>query len=429
MSKKKIRHSKDHQRCKFPNGVVLLTERARHFQTLALGVWVRRGARDESPRCHGMAHFLEHMLFKGTSRRTALEIAREVDLRGGEFNAMTTKEYTSFFIILPAQEFDFGVDLLAEVLRDSRFEEIEIERERSVVLQELAGMEENPEDFIHDSLLELAYPNHPLGRSILGSEKSVRSFSRKTLTDFFHANYHARNIVFTCAGDVDPRRVREKVRVALGSFPARREPRLKSSPPKFVPGTHAIRRDFDQNHLLIGYEAFPIRHRARLAVFLMNSFLGGGMSSALFQSVRETSGLAYTVYSSLMGHRDSGILCIYAALGKDNIATCMRLIQEEIDKLIRRPLPEEDLRIVKNAIKSAIRLGADSMETRMTALARSELYFERHLSNEELCAEVDSVRASEIQAAAKSVFAKKPITVLLGNMSRKDLERAVSAGR
>ena len=410
------------------NGAVLITERARHFNTLAIGVWVRSGSRDESERYAGMAHFLEHMMFKGTSKRTALEISREVDLRGGDFNAMTAREYTCFHITLPVHELAFGLELLAEILKDSIFDPIEIDRERAVILQELAGCEENPEEFLHDLMMERAYPRHPLGRNILGTKTSVGGFGRKEVVEFFRRHYYSRNLILTVAGDIEHRVVREKLGKILGDFKGKPGGagggRSAKAPPRFHPGMHALKRNVDQCHLLIGYECYPINHERRVATFLLNAFLGGGMSSALFQSIRELRGLAYTVYSSLSAHRDAGIIGIYVATNKHMVKTCADVIREETRRLIEKPLSSDDLLVVKNSLKAAVYLGSDSMETRMMALAKSELFFDHHRTNEQICNLVDAVDAKLIQAVARDVFSRPPIILVLGDMNLPQLKKA-----
>ena len=409
------------------NGMVLLTEHAKHFQTLAIGFWVRTGSRHESPKMAGMAHFLEHMMFKGTDKRSALEIARAVDLVGGDFNAMTAREYTCFHISLPVQELNFALELMTEILTGSRFEADELERERQVILQEMYGSLETPEEYIDDVMMEVSYGSHPLGRNILGTEETVKSFNQKDVVRFFKTHYSAKNMLITMAGDLDHSKVKATLNHLLKDFKgeAVKPTRATLRKPKFFPGVHVIHREMEQCHVEVVYESNPIQHPDRLATFLLNSFLGGGMSSAIFQSIREQHGLAYTVYSSLLPATDSGLLILYVATSADLVPMCLKLMQEEVARLMEQPIAEEDLEIVKSSIKSAIQLSSDSMDSRMMALAKSEMFLGKHLSNEALCRQIDRVTVDDLWRVALELFTRKSRVVVLGNITAAKVNQAL----
>lgn len=415
-----------YQRSVLNNGTVLITEKAESFKSLAIGVWVKGGSRHETPAQAGMAHFLEHMMFKGTGKRSALDIARDVDLVGGDFNAMTTREYTCFHLTLPHKEIDFGLELLTDILKDSKFDPTELERERLVVLQEFAMVEESPEEWIHEVLFEKAFGKHPLGRPILGTEAVLKSFDRDDVLKYFQQHYYSKNIVITIAGNLDHKATVKKLNKLIGGFKGVRRPIAKSclTKPKFHPGLHIIRQDTDQAHVTMACESYPIDHKNRLAAFLLNAFLGGNMSSALFQEIREKRGYAYTVYSSLAPFTDSGLLGMYVATNPKQVGECMSLIREQLQKLMAEPIDDKDLLIAKNSVKSAVLMGSDSMETRMYTLAKSELFYQSQVSDEEICAMVDAVTALDIWRVARELFGKNRwLIVALGDIKKSDLTK------
>lgn len=408
------------------NGMVLVTERAENFKSLAVGVWVKGGSRHETPSQAGMAHFLEHMMFKGTGKRSSLDIARDVDLVGGDFNAMTTREYTCFHITLPHTEMDFALELFTDILKDSRFDPTEIERERLVVLQEFAMTEETPEEWVHEVMFEKAFGSHPLGRQILGSKKVLNSFERDDVLGYFKQHYYSKNIVITMAGELDHDDVVKKLNKLLGDFKGVKRPLPAGCgrKPKFHPGLHIIRQESDQAHITITCESYPIQHPNRLAVFLMNAFLGGNMSSVLFQEIREKRGYAYTVYSSLAPFTDTGLLGMYVATGPKQVPECLRLIRDQVQKLMAEPIDEKDLQIAKNSVKSAVLMGNDSMETRMYSLAKSELFYESQVSDVEICKMIDGVTSLDIWKVARELFGRdKWLIVALGDCKKSDLTK------
>jgi predicted Zn-dependent peptidase len=415
-----------YRRSVLKNGTVVITEKARPFKSLSIGVWVKGGSRHETPSQAGMAHFLEHMMFKGTTKRTALDIARDVDLVGGDFNAMTTREYTCFHLTLPHKEIDFALELLTDILKDSRFDPLELERERLVVLQEFAMVEESPEEWVHEVMFEKAFGDHPIGRPILGFEKVLKSFSREDVKKYFGQHYYSKNIVITMAGDLDHKSVVNKLNRLLGSFKGSRRPLPKAclGKPKFRPGVHLIRRETDQAHVAIACEGYPIAHPNRLALFLLNAFLGGNMSSALFQEIREKRGYAYTVYSSLANFTDCGVLGMYVATSPKQVPECLKLIREQLSKLSAQPIDEKDLQIAKNSVKSAVLMGSDSMETRMYSLAKSELFYDRQVSDFEICEMLDAVTALDIWRVARDLFGRdRWLIVALGELKKNELTK------
>ena len=417
---------KFYQRTVLDNGTVVITEKANSFKSLAIGVWVKGGSRHETPSQAGMAHFLEHMMFKGTGKRSSLDIARDVDLVGGDFNAMTTREYTCFHITLPHKEIDFALELLTDILKDSRFDPVELERERLVVLQEFAMVEESPEEWVHEVLFDKAFGGHPLGRPILGTEGVLKSFTREDVRKYFEQHYFSKNIVITMAGNLDHNLTVRKLNKLLAGFRGKKKPQSPASlkKPKFHPGVHVIKRDTDQAHITLACESYPIDHKNRLAAFLLNAFLGGNMSSALFQEIREKRGYAYTVYSSLAPYTDTGLFGMYVATAPKQVDECLKLMMEQVQKLMAAPIDDKDLMVAKNSVKSAVLMGSDSMETRMYALAKSELFYERQVSDEDICKMVDAVTALDVWRVARELFGpKRWLIVALGDIKKADLTK------
>jgi predicted Zn-dependent peptidase len=399
------------QKTVLPNGLTIVSESQPGFQSLALGVWVRAGTRHETSGEAGVSHFLEHMLFKGTRTRSALEIARQVDEVGGEFNAFTAREHTCFHLLLLAKDLSLGADLLADVLLESEFDPEEFAREKKVILQEIAMIDESPEEWVHDLHMERIFPGQGLGKPILGTIGSIRSMSRETLLDYFHRHYRASELVVAVAGDVSHADVLRAFRkLGRKSYPGRVQRTSEArawgaeKKPEFVPGRHWVRRPTEQVHLVWGVPAPDALSPARFAAFLLNTHLGGSMSSALFQKIRETHALAYTVYSSFSPYLGAGLLSVYAATRPSQVALCCRLIEEECERLGRRALGVRELARIKDNLKGTLLLASDSVESRMMTLGRNELFFGREVPLDSLMQAIDQVTPSEFRQLAATLF-------------------------
>ncbi len=402
----------------FPNGLTLITERVPEFRGLSMGIWVRVGTRHEQSGEAGISHFLEHMLFKGTETRTALGIAREVDRVGGEFNAFTTREYTCFHLNLLARDCELGIDILSDILLNSMFEASEMERERKVILQEIAMVEDSPEEIAHDLFFEQVYGRTGLGKSILGSLNRIRKLSRSDLLRFFRNYYRPEDIVFAVTGDVSHAEVSRRIRrLGRGIWPGR--PKSRSSArkaqatPDFRRGTWWVKRKTEQAHIVWGVEGPRQQSRDRVAAYLLNTYLGGGMSSQLFQEIREKHGLAYTVYSSLSAFIDTGMISIYVATSPAQVATCLRLIDASIERLGRELLDEEILAEVRDSVKGGLLLSDDSLEARMSSMGRAEVFGEPVFSVDELCKQVDAVTPNDIRRVARKYLRSSERSLLV----------------
>lgn len=424
----------------FPNGLTVVTERLKEFRSLSVGIWARVGTRHEAPHEAGVSHYLEHMLFKGTGKRSALDIARAVDQVGGEFNAFTAREYTCFHVLLLSRDVDLAVDILRDVLLDSKFDNTEIERERKVILQEIAMVDETPEELAHDVFFEQVFANDGLGRPILGTESSIRKMERKTMVDYFRRHYRPDQLVVSVSGNVSHQQVVKKLgALTRKNWPGRPEVKVTKAalkakgtknvlaakatkppfaattakPPKMNPGCWWITRPTEQVHLVWGVPGTKYASKDRFAAFLLNVYLGGGMSSALFQEIREKNALAYTVYSTLSSYIDTGVFSIYAATGMNQVPLCLKLIEDCVGKLQRDLLSKEDLKTIQDNLKGTIQLGSDNVESRMSSIAKNEIFFGRYVPVDEVCRQIDLVKPEDIRRMARKLLSSGERSILL----------------
>ena len=386
--------------------MALLTERLPHFHGASLGVWVRAGSRHEMRGEEGYSHFLEHMFFKGTTTRTAAQIAREIDRAGGEFNAFTTREYTCFHIGLLARDLDLAVDILADVLLHSRLSEEDIERERNVVLQEMDMVADNPEEVLFDAFFEKSLKNHPLGRPILGTPKVIRAVDHRRLYSYFQRHYAPSRMIVTAAGDLAHGSLIKRLNKALGGRKAA-GPQPKSvglSTARFRPGDLILRRDVEQAQVLVGFPALPLAHKDRYILSILNLHYGGGMSSRLFQQIREERGLAYSTYSSFSTFSDCGVQLAYIGCASKDALTATTLAGREAQRLCDRKLTATELKELKQSLKNTILINEDSVDGHMMHLARAEMFFGHEIKLADVFRGIDAVTAEQIQAMARKVF-------------------------
>lgn len=409
---------------------------------MSVGLWVKVGTRHENSREAGISHFLEHMVFKGTERRTALDIAHEIDQVGGEFNAFTTREYTCFHLLVLAEDADLALDVLSDVILHSQFDAEELERERRVILQEIAMVSETPEELIYDRFHEIGYgTNRGLGRDILGSQSSIRRLSRGEILRFFRKYYRPDQCVLSIAGDITHVRARELARKRLsGRWPGRPargkgpapSPPLRPQPradgPRLREGVRWIVRPSEQVHLLWGVDAPHYASRDRMAVLLLNTLLGGGMSSLLFQEIREKKGMAYTVYSSLQPFVDTGVLNVYVATSIPQLPACLKLVEEAAAKLARELIPEDALASLKQNLKGTILISADGVEARMSSIAKNEIFLGRFVGPDEVTRMIEEVTAQDIKRVARRWLGRLPrALVIVGSRPSAALRRKVLA--
>ena len=385
------------------NGLRLITETMPHVRSVTIGVWLMRGSRHESDDCGGIAHFVEHMLFKGTATRSAEDIAQAIDSIGGQLDAFTAKEYASYYIKVLDEHLPLAVDLLSDIVLRPAFPVDEIDREKKVILEEIKMVEDTPDDLVHELFTQHFWEGHPLGRPILGSKETVERFTVDTLRQYFENAYVASNMIISAAGNIEHARVRELVESAFGALTSAGEP-LSAQPPRVVPQVITRTKELEQSHLCLGTNSYPQSHNDRYVSYILNTVLGGSMSSRLFQTVREKRGLAYAVFSGLSAYRDAGNITIYAGCANDAVAQVIDLCVEEMRGMKRTPVPEPELRRAKDHLKGSLMLSLENTASRMSHLARQEIYFDRHFGLDETLAGVESVTAADIQRVAADLF-------------------------
>ena len=404
------------------NGLRLVTETMPHVRSVTIGVWLTRGSRHESDERGGIAHFVEHMLFKGTDTRTAEDIAQAIDSIGGQLDAFTAKEYASYYIKVLDEHVPLAVDLLADIVRRPAFAADEIEREKKVILEEIKMVEDTPDDLVHELFTQHFWEGHPLARPILGSRETVEALNRETILQYFGGAYVAPNMIVSAAGNLHHGRVRELVDAAFGDVSAVAQP-LGQPAPRVSPQVVTRAKELEQSHLCLGTNSYPQNHDDRYVSYILNTVLGGSMSSRLFQNIREKRGLAYSVFSGLSAYRDAGNLTIYAGCANEAVAEVVDLCVEELRGMKRTPVPDAELRRAKDHLKGSLMLSLENTASRMSHLARQEIYFDRHFGLDETLAGVEAVGAADIQRVAADLFSNGSLAATVVGPTPPDLPR------
>jgi predicted Zn-dependent peptidase len=392
------------RRTRLPGGLRVVTERMPGALSVTTGVWVGVGARDEPAALAGASHFLEHLLFKGTAARSAREIAVAVDAVGGEMNAFTAREHTAYYTRLPRGDLGLGLDLLADVLSAPAFREAEVEAERQVILEELSMSEDTPDDRVHTLVYDAVFPDHPLGREVLGDPTTIGSLAREEIRGFFSTHYRPANLVVVGAGDLEHDDVVAAVAERLGGGPSGERPRREApaAPPR--PLT-VLRRPTEQAHLTVGVRALAVDDPDRYALAVANHALGDGMSSRLFQEIREERGLAYSVYSYTSAYADSGTLVVYAGTSPTKAKEVLRLVLGMLDDLAADGLTEEELAVAKGGLAGSLLLGLEDSGSRMARLGRQEITRGTVVPVDEHVAALRSVTADDVARVCARVLA------------------------
>jgi len=383
------------QKTVLENGLRVISEQIPGAHSTSIGIWVGVGSRHEPPRLSGIAHFVEHMLFKGTDRRSAKDIAIEIDSVGGVLNAFTGREHTCFYAKVLGDKLPLAVDLLSDLILHSTFDLDEIEKERRVILQEIHMVADTPDDLIHDLFSQEFWQGEQLGASILGTERTVSDIGRADLQSFLFDYYCGSNLLICAAGAVDHAALLSLVRCQLGSLPAG-QPLPPAKKPRSVRSLGLVEKPLEQAHLCLGAEALPQNHPLRFASYVLNVLLGGSMSSRLFQTIREERGLAYSIYSYLNTHSDAGALVVYAGTSPDDAAEVARIILRELAWFRSQELTPSALRAAKDQLKGQLVLSLESTDSRMTRLAKNELFLGRQLDMVELLDCFEQVSASDV---------------------------------
>lgn len=400
-----------------PNGVVVVTERMPQVRSVSVGIWLNTGSRSESPDQNGIAHFIEHMVFKGTTRRTAEEIAQSVDSVGGMLDAFTAKEMTCFNAKVLDEHLPVAVDVLSDLVLRPRFDDADIVKEKQVVLEEIKMEEDNPEYLIHELFTQNFWHGHPLGRPILGTAETVSRFSRGAVLESYELWYAPNHVVITAAGNLEHAQLVDLVVREFGD-----EERSASSAVAHPPETRACveqrdKRELEQIHIVLGVPSYPLAHERRYAASLLNIILGGGMSSRLFQNIRERQGLAYAIESDLAPYTDSGVLSVYAGTSRESAAKLIRSVCEEFRRAREEGVSAEELRRAKDHLKGSMMLSLESTSARMSNLARQVMYLNRFITLDEMLASIEAVTREEVLTIARDFFDPGRITLtVLGNL-------------
>jgi predicted Zn-dependent peptidase len=395
------------------NGLTLINEQMASVRSVSVGIWLRTGSRQERESENGISHFIEHMLFKGTKQRSAEDIAHAADAIGGHLDAFTSKEATSFSIKVLDEHLPRAFDILGDLVRNPRFDAEDINKERQVVQEEIKMVEDVPDDLVQEMFTQTYWRGHALGRPILGTRHTVGHFTRVQIVRYFHHYYAPRNLIVAAAGNITHQQLADLAGKYFGRVPAGR-PEKRGRPPVAHP--HVLiktKKDLEQAHVCIGAPGFPQTHERRFPAYVMNSVLGGGMSSRLFQNIREKRGLAYAIMSGLSAFHDVGCLNIYAGTATEKVREVVKLIVAELCRMKETLLTAAELQHAKDYLKGSLLLSLESTMSRMSHLARQEAYFGRHVAIEEIAAGVDSVTPEQVRSVARELISTERLALTI----------------
>jgi len=406
------------------NGLTVVTEKMPNLRSISLGVWLKKGSRHEAERENGISHFIEHLLFKGTANRSAKEIALTIDSIGGHIDAFTAKEYTCFYAKVLDEHLPVALDLLSDIVLHPRFEPGEIEKERKVIFEEIRMVDDTPDELVYDLFNKQLWPDHSLGRPIQGTVESVSAMTPEILSAYFRESYQPGNLLVTATGNLEHEGLVTDIRRAFEPLTNGSPPPVSDSP-RVHPGlVIKEKKELGQVHLCLGVKGFPLNHEHRFQEYVLNTLLGGAMSSRLFQDIREERGLAYNVFSSVNSFRDTGFLMVYAATSPESAEQVVRLILEEFVALKEKPPSEREMKMAKDHMKGSLMLSLESSSSRMSNLARQEVYFQRPFTLNEILEGIDRVSPEEVRELARGMFDPSTCTLaVLGNTTQFKLKR------
>jgi predicted Zn-dependent peptidase len=408
-----------------PNGLRVITEPLREFSSVSIGIWVLAGSRDEETSQSGISHLIEHLTFKGTSHRTAKQIALEIDSLGGSLNAFTSKEFTSFYARVLGENLSQAMNVLADITLNSVFAAKELSKEKDVILQEISMVEDTPDDLIHDLHCQEFWADQGLGRPILGTQSSLKSVGRDHILDFHAHRYRAGQMIITASGALEPDSFLSELKIAFGGLETGDPPAERASTTA-TPGICVRNRSVEQVHCCVGHEGLAADDERRYAMYLLNTVLGGGMSSRLFQKIREEHGLAYSVYSYHSAYQDTGIHTVYCGTSVEGFPKSFEIIREETQRLSDEKVSVVDLETCKRQLKGNLLLGLESTGNRMNQLARNEIYSGRHITPEEIAEGIEAVTADDIRDLASILFQEKNFAVtVIGPVSEAEVHEIV----
>lgn len=406
------------------NGVTIATDTMAHVESAALGIWVAAGARSETAGEHGISHLLEHMAFKGTGTRSARALAEEIEAVGGEMNAATSVENTAYYVRLLGEDVGLGLDILGDILTDSTLDAEELEREQHVIVQELGAAHDQPEDRVFDLLQETAFPDQPIGRPILGTEETVRSFTPDAIRSYLTTHYRGPSVVVSAAGAVDHDRLVSLCAPVLGGFAADAGPKPEAA--RYRGGETLEARDLMETQIVLGFQGRSYRADDYYALQVLTSVLGGGMSSRLFQEIREKRGLCYSIYAFHWGYADTGLFGVHAATGEEDVADLMPLI---VDELYRAgdDLGEAEVRRAKAQMRAGLLMARESVAARAGQTARQILTHGRPLTPAEISARIDAVSVADVRRVAEAVLSGPSTLAAVGSAAGLDALQGATA--
>jgi predicted Zn-dependent peptidase len=403
------------------NGIPVVMEPLKNMRSVAIGIWVKVGSRNEALDENGISHFLEHMFFKGTHKRTAKDIAIEIDSLGGELNAFTSKENTAFYVKILDEYIEKGVELLSDIFLHSTFPEEDIEKEKRIIKEEIKMVEDTPDDYVHDLFNQTIWGDTGLGQSVLGRRETVKSFTRDDLIAHIKKYYGIKDVIIACAGNFEPESLLVILNKNLGSLRRGSEP-VKDTHPLFNSRVEVFHKELSEAHVCMGVEGIPQASEERYSLSVLNTILGAGVSSRLFQEIREKRGLTYSIYSFVSSYFDTGIWGIYAGVGRKRVRELVELILEEANNL-KDTLTEVELERAKNHLKGNIVLGLESTGSRMNNIARQEIYYGRYYSPKEVMKEIDSIKLSQIKDLAEGLLKREGFSITVyGSVYERDLK-------
>lgn len=393
----------DFRKTRLDNGIRIVTERIPYVRSVSIGVWFTVGAANETQQTNGLSHFIEHMMFKGTRQRKAIEIAESLESVGGQLNAFTGKEITCYYAHILDEHLPIAVDILADILINSIFDKKEMAKEKQVILEELNALDESPEDLVHDLFMSDLFPNHPLGFSIIGKRENILKFTRDDISRFLSKHYATGSLVIAAAGNVDHENLVELVNVHFKKF-NNAGSSTPISPSSLTFGKNIIENGAIQAHVCLGTQSYSYRDRKKFSLLVLNTLLGSGMSSRLFQNLREKHGLAYSVYSFIDFMHDTGLFGVYIGTDKEKIDDSIHLIHDELRRLTNELVSEEELKRTKSQLKGNLMLGLESTSSRMSRLAKMEIYLNRHFTLDHTLHEIEKISRQNIIDVANELF-------------------------
>jgi predicted Zn-dependent peptidase len=412
-----------YQKTILKNGIRVVSESIPHIKSFSIGIWITTGSRDENSEENGISHFIEHLVFKGTENRSAHDIAKEIDSVGGILNGFTEREFTCFHAKVLDHHYPLAIDLLSDIFLNSVFDLNEIERERNVILQEIKMVEDTPDDYIHDLFNQVFWEGYSLGYPILGKKERVSSFDRETICRYFDDHYRSNHLVISMAGSFDYGEVIQRIEDTFGGLQERVEVGKRQSP-ETNSRIGVFPRDLEQVHLCLGTKGISQTHSMRFASYILNTLLGRGMSSYLFQEIREKRGLAYSIYSYRPAYFDAGQLVVYAGTSKGSLREVIRLILEQFDRFRMERIRLEELKRTKDQLKGNLLLFLESSDSWMTRLAQNEIYFGEYIPVEEVIQGIDGVTSEEVNQLAQNLFREELFCLtVLGPIDKTELPR------